>query len=118
MAEFSPWSRSALPPLLSEAVFQSRVVDAARWHGWSLKYHPLRSKGSDAGWPDLVLGRPRRAQLDAARQPLPLPELSPAAAVLFVELKAERGRLSPAQRVWLEHPSACGLTVAVWRPSD
>lgn len=108
-----------LPASLSEAVFQARVVEVARWHGWSLKYHTLHARGSDAGWPDLVLGRPRQGSLDAPREPLPLPELDRRRGlVLFVELKAEKGRVSPAQRVWLEHLHDCGLLVALWRPSD
>jgi len=51
-----------------------------------------------AGWPDLTLARP--------------PEL------LFAELKAPRGRLSPAQERWIELLRACGQEVHVWRPAD
>jgi hypothetical protein len=38
-----------------------------------------------------------------------------AGVVLHVELKSERGRLSPQQRAWIEEG---GETFMVWRPSQ
>lgn len=112
-----------LPPLatslrldLREDVFQARVVEASRWHGWTFAYHPLRSKGSTAGWPDLVLGRPRRSA--STRVALPLPELAGGAQVLFAELKSEKGRATTAQLDVLGLLHDAGCTVALWRPSD
>lgn len=111
---------SSLPEDLLESVFQSRIEEAARWHGWSLGYHTLRSKGSRAGWPDLVLGRPQRVSLDSARRPLPLPELAGAPLLLIAELKSTRGKggATSAQMDWLEHLHACGIMVALWYPVD
>ncbi len=43
----------------SEAEFQRRVVGLAEQHGWAV-YHTRFSKGSQAGFPDLVLCRPPR----------------------------------------------------------
>jgi hypothetical protein len=81
----------------TEREWQSFVIDFARMHGWWV-YHPLRSKGSEAGWPDLTLIRPPRT--------------------VFAELKREGGQLSPAQRLVLQMLEACHHEVYVWRPSD
>lgn len=111
---------TSLPLDLREDVFQSRVVEAARWTGWSFSYHTLHSKGSTAGWPDLVLGRPRRTSFDAQRRPLPLPELAGDVGLLFVELKTEdrKSKATPAQLACLELLYDAGCSVALWRPSD
>lgn len=51
------------------------------------------------GFPDLVLSHRKHG-------------------TLFTELKAEKGRLSPEQKIWLEVLSESGCEVHVWRPSD
>lgn len=76
-------------PGISEAAFQAQVLAYARMCGW-LAHHsrPAANRrgrvstpiAGDAGLPDLVLVRAGR--------------------VLFLELKAGRGKLSPAQRAW------------------
>src|SRR6187399_2525587 len=38
--------------------------------------------------------------------------------VLYRELKAERGRVSPAQRLWLDRLTEAGQDADVWRPVD
>lgn len=81
----------------SEAEWQSFVTDYAKVKDWWV-YHTLRSKGSQAGFPDLVLIRPPR--------------------LIFVELKREGGKLSPVQRLVLQMLEACHQEVYVWRPSD
>lgn len=63
-----------------------------------LRYHTLRSKGSDAGFPDLVLLRPPR--------------------MIVAELKTDRGNVTEAQTMWLDAFSRCGAEVYVWRPRD
>jgi len=82
---------------LTEREWQAHVVAIAQFHGWRLHHH-LISKGSSAGWVDLVIGRPGR--------------------VLFVELKTDAGNLRPAQITWLGLLAAAGCEVAVWRPAD
>lgn len=87
---------------MTEYEFQTEVIRTARQLGWMV-YHArpaMTSKGwrtagqgDAAGFPDLVLAR--------------------AGEVLLVELKSETGRLTGAQRRWLE--AAGG---EVWRPSD
>lgn len=86
-----------VPELLSESDWQDLIVAAAKVHGW-WTYHTLNSRGSTAGWPDIVLVRPPEA--------------------LFVELKKERGKVSAEQGRVLEMLRACDLEVHVWRPSD
>lgn len=65
--------------------------------GWRLVYHTLRSKGSQAGFPDRVLVRDR---------------------VIFAELKRDDGKPSPAQKEWLDGLAAAGAEAYLWRPAD
>jgi len=76
----------------TEAQWQRQVVDLARLGGWRIAHFgaartekgwrtPVREDG--AGWPDLVL-----VHRDPSR-------------LIFAELKATGGRLSPAQTQWL-----------------
>jgi VRR-NUC domain len=86
----------------SEDGFLGWVRDLAGWRRWRT-YHTLRSKGSEAGFPDLVLVRPPR--------------------LIFAELKIARargGRLSRAQREWLADLLEVepALEVYIWRPDD
>ena len=83
--------------MLTEADWQALIVQFATLHGW-LTMHQLHSKGTTAGWPDLVMLRP--------------PEL------IVVELKSERGKVSAAQQSWLAGLAACGVETYVWRPHD
>lgn len=117
---------SAPSAAITEAAWQKVVLDYAALTGWRRAHFraartergyrtPVEADG--AGFPDLVL----------VRQP----------ELLFVELKAERGRLSPDQSAWLADLQACAdsaapwlrredsphggnprLEVYVWRPSD
>lgn len=80
-----------------EKAWQAQVLHLATLYRWA-HFHPLNMRGSDAGWPDLVLAR--------------APEL------LVVELKTDKGRLSQAQRDWLDLLAACGVECHVWRPRD
>jgi hypothetical protein len=61
-------------------------------------FHTRNSKGSDPGWPDLVLIRPPRA--------------------VYAELKTTEGKVTPKQRETLEALQACGYETYVWRPCD
>jgi hypothetical protein len=88
-------------PKQTERSFQTQVVKLAELLGWRC-YHTLRSEGSAAGFPDLVLVR--------ARHPKP--------RVIFAELKADRGRLTDDQRAWLLELRASGQEAYLWRPSS
>lgn len=88
---------------MSEADFQTRVVDYARLRGWMLvHYRPARTKTGvrtplqgDKGCPDLILARHGR--------------------VLLIELKSDKGRVSPEQKTWLAHLGQHGR---LYRPAD
>tara|TARA_R100000306_G_scaffold38814_1_gene38551 strand:+ start:747 stop:1142 length:396 start_codon:yes stop_codon:yes gene_type:complete len=80
-----------------ERDLQRNVQELARAYGWT-DWHVLRSKGMRAGFPDLVLIRP--------------PDL------VWVELKSEKGRLSPAQKEMHEMLRACGQQVYLWYPGN
>ncbi len=84
---------------VSEKEWMAQVVAWARRAGWD-HYHSWNSRHSPAGFPDLVLVRPRTYE------------------ILFIEVKTERGRVTHAQWKWLADLEACGERVLVWRPSD
>lgn len=90
----------------SEASFQDTVIGLAHVSGWRV-LHVRRSRvradrvataTSIAGWPDLFLFNPKRGEH------------------LAVELKSERGALSPDQKACLADLEAAGVEVHVWRP--
>ena len=66
----------------------------ARLMGWRC-YHTLRSKGSEPGYPDWTLVRER---------------------IVFLELKTEAGKVSPAQADWIVALEAAGGEIYVVRP--
>ena len=74
------------------------IVEMATLFGWR-HYHTWSSVHSPAGFPDLVLVRPPR--------------------LIFAELKSQVGRVTPAQKAWLDDLYATPSTeVYLWRPSD
>jgi hypothetical protein len=82
--------------LLTEREWSEQVADLARLAGWR-RYHTFNSKKSHSGFPDETLVRDR---------------------VVFLELKTEQGRPSPAQREWLTDLIRAGAEVYVVRPRD
>ena len=90
-------ARRALLGASTERDFSTTVVDLARLMGWRV-FHQWSSVHSEPGWPDLVLVRPPR--------------------LVFAELKAQRGKASPAQRATLDALIACEAEVYLWRPDD
>jgi hypothetical protein len=91
-----------LPPV-TEAQFQNRTIQLAKGCGWRV-YHTHDSRRSEAGFPDLVLVK--------------------GSVIAFVELKSERGKVSPEQTTWMQilHDAACHpkgrVYTRVWRPHD
>ena len=94
---------------MTERELQSAVIECARLLGWRVAHFrpaltargwrtPVEADG--AGFPDLVMVR--------------------AGVLLFVELKAVRGRLSDAQVEWVDALAACrqDVRMLVWRPAD
>lgn len=80
-----------------DAVLFNSRTGLAPTLGWTLTYHTLRSKGSQSGFPDRVLVRDR---------------------VVYVELKRHGGKVSAAQREWLDGLARAGSECYVWIPSD
>ena len=97
---------------MKESDFQQAVIEYARANGCSLIYHTRESRGSESGFPDLVIPKP------------PI--------LYIVETKKDGGRLTkgrvggknhdrwlPGQQEWLEALKACFVvSVNLWRPSD
>lgn len=90
----------------SEADFQRAVLDLARILGWRVAhFRPARTaKGwrtavaaDGKGFPDLVLVKDR---------------------VLYRELKAAGGKLTPEQRAWGDALLKAGQDWKVWTPDD
>ena len=82
----------------TEKGFLQAIRELARALNY-LEYHTFSSINSPHGFPDLVLMKPPR--------------------LLVVEVKTEKGRLTPAQRMWLDAFRGCpAVEVFVWRPSD
>jgi hypothetical protein len=63
-------------------------------------YHTWMSKFSEKGFPDWTLCSAIQKR------------------IIFVELKSEIGKVSPAQDFWLDLLKSCDCEAYVWRPSD
>lgn len=87
----------------SEKDLERAVVELAILNSW-LVYHTRDSRGSVAGFPDLVLVREGE--------------------LIFAELKTEKGKLSSAQQQWLamlatvSDESDPQVRVCLWKPQD
>lgn len=84
-------------PAMTEAQLQACVERTAQLLGW-LRYHTRQSKGSVAGFPDLILLRNDRC--------------------LAVELKSAKGKPTTEQLMWLTAFDAAHVETAIWRPAD
>ncbi len=93
---------------LSEREFQQQVTDLAELRHWDW-FHIRSARTADswrtpvsgtmgAGFPDLLLARPPR--------------------LLAIELKTDKGKLTPEQEVWLWTLRDCGVEADCWRPRD
>lgn len=84
---------------MSEVQLLAAVRRLARYRGF-MTYHTRDSRGSEAGFPDLVMVSVKQRR------------------VLFVELKTATGKTSAAQDAWLAALAAAGVEVHLWRPAD
>ena len=88
---------------MTERQLSKAVVELAERLGWRVftishtKAAGLRSH-TGLGYPDLTMVRRGR--------------------LMFVELKAEKGRMRPGQEEWLQDLRAAGAWTHVWRPED
>lgn len=83
-----------------EETLQDHVLRLAGLRGWELAYHTHDSRRSASGFPDLVLASESRGR------------------VLYMELKAEGEKPSPAQLGWGRVLTACGQEHHFLQPSD
>ena len=92
---------------ISEADFQTMVVDRAMFLGWRIHHDRGDYRtciGGDPGFPDLVLAREGQ--------------------VIFAELKSALGKTTQTQKEWITDltgttgHSGTTLSVHVWRPAD
>lgn len=85
----------------TEGIFVNRILTTAREKGW-LAYHTHDSRGSAAGFPDIVMVRPPR--------------------VVFAECKTDdtaRSKTTEAQDTWLAALGACpAVERYLWRYKD
>lgn len=82
---------------MSEADLQESVRKAALSLGWRF-YHPWDTRNSEEGWPDCFVLRGSR--------------------VMVIELKTEKGEVTPAQREYLTAFVDAHIEAWVVRPSD
>jgi len=84
-----------------ERDFQRRVEEFMRINGWTVYSIPDSRRVTLAGYPDITAWRVEDKRL------------------VFIELKREKGRVSPAQEVILDELRQLGVAeVYVFRPSD
>lgn len=81
---------------LLEKEWAAQVYDLCRLTGWT-RYHTWRAKHSPAGFPDETLWRDR---------------------VVFLELKREKTKTSPAQKTVIRGLLAADAEVYIVRPRD
>ncbi len=100
--------------MMSEEDLLKCVVDMAHLYGWRVAhFRPAQLKdkngkarwvtavqGDGKGFPDLVMVNPAHSRL------------------IFVELKSQKGKLSPEQIDWLDCLDFIANEHYVWRPSD
>ena len=90
------------PPVVREGAFQSMVIDLAVWLGWprDLVFHPRVMWSSRRGYPDLTLVNPTQRRL------------------LWLELKAARTKITPAQQYWVQAIREAGGEAYIWRDGE
>lgn len=95
--------RAEIREVMSEADWQDKVLEFARWRGWHVAH--FRPAETTKGWRTPMTGHKGFPDLVLAR----------AGVVWHIELKTEKGRPTNEQTGWI---SAIGATARVWRPID
>jgi VRR-NUC domain len=91
---------------MTEAEFQGAVCDTLRLFGW--RYCHQRPARTSRGWRTAISGDVGYPDLTCVRGD----------RILWLELKAETGRLTQEQANWLAALGTAGGSVHVVRPSD
>ena len=89
-----------------EKDFQKAVTHALNALGW--RWYHSRPAQTSKGWRTALSGDAGYPDITAVRRD----------RIVFIELKAEKGRLSEEQGVWLADLGAAGAEAFCWRPSD
>ena len=101
--------------LITEAMFQQTVIELARLNGW-LVHHTRPALNRSGKWATPIQGDPGFPDLVLAR----------GGELLIVELKSQKGELTPGQFEWLTTLAAVEAAVGpeklivgifVWKPS-
>lgn len=112
MRRVQRWAKKhqADPPTVkqgeSEADFSSWLEDLLTLRGWLWQHQ--RPAQTAKGWRTAISGTPGFPDIVACR----------GERLLFVELKSDKGTLSPEQRVWLAALGRASVERHVWRPRD
>ncbi len=93
-----------------ERDFQQQIIDMAHLYGWRIAhFRPAMKKdgtwvtpvsADGKGFPDLLLVHPTKHK------------------IIVVEVKTEKGKLTPEQERWLWAFAECDIQSYDWRPSD
>ncbi len=90
----------------SEEAFLNRVMAFSREHGWKSAH--FRAARTEHGWRTAVSGDGKGfCDLLLVRE-----------RVIFAELKAKKGKLSPEQQAWSEVLKEAKQEVYLWFPKD
>ena len=91
---------------ITEKEFSEQVEDLLNLRGW--RWCHFRPARTQSGWRTALSGTIGFPDYIAAKD----------GALIFFELKSEKGKVTPAQREWLEDLKACSQRIYLWRPSD
>ncbi len=98
-------SSATIAENISEKQLLSTVIDLLRFKGWmayTVFEAEIYARRSDKGYPDITAVR-----------------TDGLGAILFIELKSQRGRISADQQRWAEAlRNNTGAIYYLWRPSD
>ena len=101
--------RSRSGEAVKESYFQSQVIMLAKLHGW-LVMHTRAVEIRPGVWKTPLTGHPGFPDLVLCHQR--------GRGLIFAELKADKGRLSDSQELWLQALNESGAEHVVWRPKD
>ena len=91
-----------------EKHFQNQVIMLAKLYGW-LVMHTRAVEIRPGVWKTPLTGHPGFPDLVLAHA---------TRGVIFAELKADKGKLTDMQDVWLRTLADAGCETYVWRPKD
>ena len=101
--------RSRSGEAVKESYFQNQVIMLAKLHGW-LVMHTRAVEIRPGVWKTPLTGHPGFPDLVLCHQR--------GRGLIFAELKADKGRLSDSQELWLQAINENGAEHHVWRPKD